>query len=149
MEVKAHLRHLRIAPRKVRLVVNAIRGLSVIRAEEQLRFMNKKSAMPILKLLGSAVANAEHNYKLNREQLVIQSIAVGEAVTLKRWMPKAMGRATPIRHHGSHVQLVVSDKGVKGKAKASAKPEKSLVAKLANREAKKSVKKQPVKKVAN
>lgn len=145
MEVKAHLRHLRIAPRKVRLVVNAIRGLSVTRAEAQLRFMNKKSALPILKLLGSAVANAAHNHKVQPDQLFIQSIAVGEAVTLKRWMPKAMGRATPIRHHGSHVQLVLSDKGAKVKGKAKA--EKSLVANLAAREVRKTVK-QPVKKVA-
>lgn len=131
MEVKAQLRHLRIAPRKVRLVVNAIRGLSVSKAEAQLQFMNKKSAIPILKLLQSAVANAEHNSKLNRDKLMIHSIAVGDAVTLKRWMPRAMGRATPIRHHASHVQLVLSDKVVKGKkeVKEKAKPAAKKVVK--------------------
>lgn len=110
MEVKAQLRHIRIAPRKVRLVVNAVRGLSVPAATIQLRFMQKLSALPVLKLLQSAVASAEHNYKLQGEQLWIKSITVGDGLTLHRWQPRAMGRAVPIRKRASHVTLVLTDK---------------------------------------
>lgn len=111
MEVKAQLRQLRIAPRKVRLAVNLVRGLSVAQAERQLQFMNKASALPLLKLLRSAVANAEQN-KMNKSQLSIKSITVGDGLTLKRWQPRAMGRATPIRKRSSHVVLVLTDQPV-------------------------------------
>lgn len=113
MEAKAQLQNLRIAPRKVRLVANMIRGLPVTVAEDQLRFLQKASAVPVLKLLQSAIANAEHNYRLRREQLKIKSIIVGDGITLHRWKPRAMGRATPIRKRASHVTLVLTDQ--KGK----------------------------------
>ncbi|EKD79249.1 MAG: 50S ribosomal protein L22 [uncultured bacterium] len=109
MEVKAQLRQLRIAPRKVRLAVNLVRGLSVVQAEHQLQFMNKASALPLLKLLRSAVSNAEQQHKVNKSQLSIKSITVGDGLTLKRWQPRAMGRATPIRKRSSHVVLVLTD----------------------------------------
>lgn len=117
MEVQAQLRHLRIAPRKVRLVVNAVRGLSVQQADTQLRFMMKASARPVRKLLQSAVANAEHNYKLRAEQLWIKSITVGDGLTLHRWQPRAMGRAVPIRKRASHVMVVLTDKAPLKKTK--------------------------------
>ncbi len=107
MEVKAKLRHLRIAPRKVRLVVGLIRGLNVTEAEQQLMFLNKKSAKDILKLLNSAVANAENNFKLAKKDLKIKEIKVDEGFTLKRWMPRAHGRATMLRKRSSHVTLVL------------------------------------------
>lgn len=130
MEVKAHLRNLRIAPRKVRLVVNAVRGLSVVQAENQLRFMNKASALPVLKLLQSAAANAEHNNKLRREQLWIHSITVGDGLTLHRWQPRAMGRAVPIRKRASHVMVVLVDKAPakKNRKKAAATSTKTASA---------------------
>lgn len=120
MEVKAQLRHIRIAPRKVRLVVNAVRGLSVPAATIQLRFMQKLSALPVLKLLQSAVASAEHNYKLHGEQLWIKSITVGDGLTLHRWQPRAMGRAVPIRKRASHVTLVLTDKAPVKKTRKAA-----------------------------
>ncbi|EKD75901.1 MAG: hypothetical protein ACD_43C00281G0010 [uncultured bacterium] len=109
MEVTAQLRQLRIAPRKVRLVVNLVRGMTVVQAERQLQFMNKASALPLLKLLRSAVANAEQ-HKLNKAQLSIKSITVGDGLTLKRWQPRAMGRATPIRKRSSHVKITLWEK---------------------------------------
>ncbi len=112
MEVKAQLRQLRIAPRKVRLIANLVRGMSVTQAEQQLRFTNKASALPVLKLLQSAVANAEQKFKLSKDKLHLKSITVGDGLTLKRWMPRAMGRATPIRKRSSHVIVVLSDKSV-------------------------------------
>lgn len=112
METKAQLRQLRIAPRKVRLVVNLVRGLSVVQAEQQLQFANKASALPILKLLRSAVANAEQQAKVTKPQLFIKSITVGDGLTLKRWQPRAMGRATPIRKRSSHVVIILTDKPV-------------------------------------
>lgn len=110
MEVKTQLRHLRMAPRKVRLVVNAVRGLSAEAAVTQLRFMKRLAAIPVRKLIESGIANAEQNNKVKREKLWIKSITVGDGLTLKRWKPRAMGRAVPIRKRASHVIVVLSDK---------------------------------------
>ncbi len=110
MEVRAQLNQLRIAPRKVRLVATLIRGLQVDVAEAQLQFLAKRSAQPLLKLLRSALASAEHNYKLDRKQLYIKSIRVNDGITLQRWQPRAMGRATPIRKRAAHVSLVLDTK---------------------------------------
>lgn len=110
MQVKAKLRNLRIAPRKVRLVANLVRGLSVEQAEVQLQYLDKRSATPVLKLIRSAAANAEHNHKLNRNDLFIKSVEVNDGVTLHRWMPRAMGRATPLKKRGSHITLVLDVK---------------------------------------
>lgn len=98
-----------MAPRKVRLVVDVVRGKSVDEAENLLRFMKKEAARPVLKLLRSAVANAEHNDKLDRSVLRVKSIVADSGTTLKRWMPRAQGRATPIRKRTTHITLVLSD----------------------------------------
>ncbi|MBI2415704.1 MAG: 50S ribosomal protein L22 [Candidatus Kerfeldbacteria bacterium] len=110
MEVTAQLRQLRIAPRKVRLVANVIRGLSVIDAETQLLYLDKRAAAPLLKLIRSAASNAEHNFKMKRDDLVVKKIQVNKAVTLKRWKPRAMGRATPIAKQSAHVVVVLDTK---------------------------------------
>lgn len=122
MQVKAKLRNLHIAPRKVRLVANLVRGLSVEQAEVQLQYMDKRSSTPMLKLIRSAAANAEHNHKLNREDLFIKSVEVNDGVTLHRWMPRAMGRATPIKKRSSHITLVLD---VKETIKAAARKKKA------------------------
>lgn len=105
----AKLRHLRISPRKVRLVANLIRGLSVLEAEKNLRFLPKRAAGPILKLLNSAVANAQHftDQKIAKEDLFISKIMVDAGPTLKKWMPRAMGRAATIRKRTSHLTLAL------------------------------------------
>lgn len=109
MEVRAHLRYLHIAPRKVRLVVDLIRGLSVDQATDQLSVLSKRSARPILKLLNSAVANAEHNFKLERQNLRVKSIVANEGPRLKRFRPRAFGRAAGILKRMSHVTIVLED----------------------------------------
>ena len=107
MEVHASLRHLRMAPRKVRLVVDLVRGLPVTEAETRLSFLMKDAARPVLKLLRSAMANAAHNFKLDPTTLKVATITADAGVTLKRSMPRAMGRATPIRKRTTHINLVL------------------------------------------
>ncbi len=103
----AKLRHLRIAPRKVRLVVSLIRGLKVADAVTQLELSKKTAGRSVLKLLNSAVANAKHNHSLKEETLIVKTAFVDEGVTLHRWMPRAMGRATPLRKRSSHITLIL------------------------------------------
>ncbi len=102
--------YLRISPRKVRLVANLIKGLPVEEAEGQLNFLAKRAARPILKLLRSALANAQNNDKLSKENLYVDKLIVDEGPMLKRWQPRAMGRATPIRKKTCHITLVLGQK---------------------------------------
>jgi len=106
-EVKAKLSYLRQGPRKVRLVTDTIRGRKVTTALNTLSLLNKRAALPILKLLRSAVANAKHNFSLVPENLRVAKITVDGGPVLKRWMPKAHGRATPVRERTSHIELVL------------------------------------------
>ena len=120
MEVQAHLRNLRISSRKVRLVADVIRGMNVGNAKIQLEFINKKSSQPVLKLLNSAIANARHNFNLNEDNLYISKIFINEGTTLKRWIPRAMGRASSINKRTSHITIVLDelkDKTVKEEKK--------------------------------
>jgi len=110
MEAKAHAKFIRIAPRKVQLVVDLIRGKQVGEAVAILRH-TPKSASPIVeKLLNSAIANAEHNYSLDVNKLVISQAYVNQGPTMKRFRPRAMGRASRINKRTSHITLVVSEK---------------------------------------
>ena len=109
-EVTAKLRYLRIAPRKVRAVLDLIRGLDVISAEAQLNHLPKRAAQPILKLLNSAVSNAINQYPVKKEDLYIKKIFADEGPILYRFMPKAFGRAAPIRKRSSHVTIVLGIK---------------------------------------
>jgi len=118
MEVRASLKHLRVAPRKARLVSGLVRGLDVNKAANQLKFLNKKSAKPMLKLLESAVANAINNYDLDRNNLVIKEIKVDEGRVLKRWLPRAHGRATILRKKMSHIAITLSEIVDSGKKEA-------------------------------
>jgi len=123
MQTTAKLRHLRQSPRKVRLVADMIRGLDVLAANDQLKFVDKRATKPILKLINSAIANAEHNDKLTKENLFIKEIRVDEGPTLKRWRPRAFGRAGAIRKRTSHISLILAekiptDKKIKPKDKA-------------------------------
>jgi large subunit ribosomal protein L22 len=120
MDVHASLRHLRQSPRKVRLVVNTVRGLSVSAAETRLTFLPKQAAKPVLKLLRSAIANAEHNFKLDKKDLYVSRITADGGPTLSRWRPRAFGRAAPIRKRTTHIMLVLStDKPAAKKAKTT------------------------------
>lgn len=104
----AKLNYLHIAPRKVRLIANTLKGLSVKEAEAQLLLRVQRSARPLLKLVRSAVANAKNN-KLDVSKLFVSSILVNGGPILKRFLPRAQGRATPIHKKMSHVVLVLSE----------------------------------------
>lgn len=107
---KATAKIVRIAPRKVRLVVDTLRGKSVAEAISTLRFANRGAAKPVEKVLNSAVANAEHNFDLNAEDLVVKEAYVNEGPTLKRFRPRAQGAASGINKRTSHITIVVSEK---------------------------------------
>jgi large subunit ribosomal protein L22 len=110
MQATANARYVRIAPRKVKLVVDLIRGKQVGEAIAILRH-TPKAASPILeKLLNSAIANAEHNYSLDPNNLVVTQAYVNQGPTMKRFRPRAMGRASRINKRTSHITLVVSEK---------------------------------------
>jgi len=118
MEVSAKLKHLKVSPRKTRIVVDVVRGMEVDKALDQLKFVNKKVTKPIEKLINSCISNAEHNFELDRSNLFIKKIKVDEGPTLHRWMPRAFGRATPIRKRTSHVNLVLAEIKDSGEIKA-------------------------------
>lgn len=110
MEVKSQLKYVRISPLKVRLVGDLIRGLSATEAQKQLRFCSKKAADSLLKLLNSAIANAEHNFQIAKDNLYIKELRVDQGPTFKRQLPRARGRADLIRKRTSHVTLVLEQR---------------------------------------
>jgi large subunit ribosomal protein L22 len=118
MEVKANLKHLRMSPRKIRLVIDVVRKMPVETALDQLRFMNKLAAEPVAKLIMSAIANGENTYSLERSNLYIKEVRSDEGVMLKRWMPRAHGRACSIRKRGCHLSLVLGEIKESGKKEA-------------------------------
>ena len=132
MKVDAKLNYLRIAPRKVRLVVDLIRGRKVSEAEDRLKFVKKRAAKPVDKLLKSAIANAEHNFDLKKDNLYISEIKVDQGPTLKRWRARARGAANEIQKKTSHITIVLDEieagkeikTGKKGKIKIVKKKEK-------------------------
>ncbi|WP_026389245.1 50S ribosomal protein L22 [[Acholeplasma] multilocale] len=109
MEAKAKLNMIRISPRKVRLVVDTIRNKSVANAVATLQNLDKASAEPVLKLLNSAVANAVNNNGMEADKLFVKTVFVDEGPTLKRFRPRAHGRAYEILKRTSHITLIVSD----------------------------------------
>jgi large subunit ribosomal protein L22 len=115
MEARAIARHVRMSPRKVRLVVDQIRGKSVNEAYAILQFSKKSASEPVGKTLRSAVANAQvraqdNGNVLDVDDLVISEAFVDEGPTLKRWKAAAQGRAAPRRHRTSHITVVVDSK---------------------------------------
>ncbi len=107
MKVTATLSNVHVAPRKARLVAGLVRGLGVAEAKIQLEKSVKKMSLPLAKLLASAVANAENNFSLDRKDLRVVRIDVNEGQKLKRFMPRAQGRATPLWRRLSHVTIVL------------------------------------------
>lgn len=107
-QTTAKLNYLKIAPRKVRLIANTLKGLSIQEAEAQLLLRVQRSSRPLLKLLRSAINNAR-NYKLDVAKLKVDSILVNQGPMLKRFLPRAQGRATPIHKKMSHVVLVLKE----------------------------------------
>ena len=109
MMTRAHARFIRQSPYKVRRVLDLVRGLPVNEARVVLEHTNRRAAAPILKCLDSAVANAEHNLALDADELFVAQAYADEGPTLKRWRPRARGRATRIRKRTSHITITVAD----------------------------------------
>jgi large subunit ribosomal protein L22 len=109
MENRAVLKYLRLSPRKVRVVADQVRGKTVAEALTILRFLEKRGAPHVAKVLGSAVANAKQGKDIDVDALVVKTIMVDEGPTMKRFMPRAMGRATKILKRTCHVTVVVSE----------------------------------------
>lgn len=107
---KASAKTVRIAPRKVRLVVDLIRGKSIGEAISILKFTPRGASPVVEKVLMSAIANAEHNYDLALENLYVSEAYVNEGPTLKRFRPRAKGSASAINKRTSHITVVVSEK---------------------------------------
>jgi large subunit ribosomal protein L22 len=122
-DIKSQLNYLRIAPRKIRGVVDLIRGKEIREAERQLKFLSRRPAHLILRALKSAIANAKSNFNLERENLFIKNILVNQGVPYKRWRAMSRGRAYPIMKRTSNIILIL---GVKEGAKISKKSPASL-----------------------
>lgn len=110
---RAMAKTVRIAPRKVRLVLDAIRGKAVNEAYAILEFLPNTSTEAVYKVLNSAVANAENNYSMDREDLFVSFAVANEGPTLKRFRPRAKGSASPINKRTSHIIIEVSEKEAK------------------------------------
>jgi large subunit ribosomal protein L22 len=110
MEARAVSRHLRIAPRKARGVVDLIRGKNVGDALMILDFLPRKGARLVAKTLKSVIANAESQQRVDVDRLYVRRITIDGGATLKRFMPRAHGRATPIRKRTSHITIVVDER---------------------------------------
>lgn len=106
----AKLNYLKIAPRKVRLIADNIKGLSVNEAEARLLMQSRRPARALLRLLRSATANAKNNQKLDTSHLFVQSIRVDRGPMLKRYLPRARGIATPIQKKMSHIVLILGER---------------------------------------
>jgi len=144
MKVSAKLNNLRIAPRKVRLVAELVTGLDVDDALVQLDAKIKRGCEPVRKLLLSAISNAENNFGIDRSNMFVLSVTVGGGPTLKRWMPRAYGRAAMIKKRTSKIEIIV-DERIEGKGrKTKEQLEKEKKERL---EEKKKIEKEAVKKM--
>jgi large subunit ribosomal protein L22 len=114
MEIKVKNRFIKMSSKKLRLVANLIRGAKVDVALNQLKFANKKAVEPIAKLLKSAIASAEHDFEMDKNNLFVKEIRIDEGGMLKRWTPKAHGSATPIRKRLSHINIIVGELAASG-----------------------------------
>lgn len=126
-EIKAKLRFLKMGPRKVRLIADMMRGHKVTILLERLALNSRSAAEPMLKLLKSAVANAKNNFKLDVGTLRVKTITVDGGPVVKRWMPRAHGRATPLRQRTSHINLVlISEQPIVKKKKSGKEIKKAI-----------------------
>ena len=108
MQAKAIARYVRVSPRKARIVVDKVRGKEVVDALDILRFNERAVAEVVSKVVASAAANAEHQYGVRPENLVIKEAYVDEGPTIKRFRPRAKGSASPINKRTSHITVIVA-----------------------------------------
>lgn len=147
MEAKAQARYVRVTPQKARRVVDLIRGLSAGEAQAVLRFAPQAASETVGKVLDSAIANASNNLNLDPSTLVVAAAYVDEGPTMKRFRPRAQGRAFRIRKRTSHITVVVAPKGSGAARKAEAAAAKATEAEAAA-PAKKTAAKATAKKTA-
>ena len=129
-QARAEAKYVRMTARKVRLVVDAIRGKMVTDAEDLLKFIPRGAATPVAKVLKSAKANATNNHDMLEDQLFIKSAFVNEGPTLKRMLPRARGRGDSLLKRTSHITIVLEEKPVERRA-----PRKAAGKKKATKEA--------------
>lgn len=110
VEVIAKLRYLRMAPRKVRLIADVIRGRNALQARTILERLDRRARLPLKKLLISSIANATHNFRLHEDDLYISELRVDGGPMVKRTFPRSRGRADVKRKRMSHITLVLSEK---------------------------------------
>jgi large subunit ribosomal protein L22 len=111
MEVAATARDIRVSPRKLRLILDRLPGLSVDQALALLRYMPSPHAVPVSKVVRSAAANAENNFDIDVDDLVITSAVANEGRTMKRFRPRSRGRVSPLLKRSSHITIVLDEKG--------------------------------------
>ena len=140
MKVNAKLNNLRIAPRKSKLVADLIKGLDVSEALNQLEAHVKRTSPHMKKLLLSAIANAENNFGLDKDNLYVYEARIGAGPTMKRWMPKAFGRAGEILKRTSKIEIILEER-VEGKNRKT-KEEMEAEMKKREKERKKEEKEQ-------
>jgi large subunit ribosomal protein L22 len=122
MNVRATAKFVGTSNRKVGLVAQLIRGRKASEAITVLTQTSKRATEPVGKVLQSAIANAENNYNLSARNLIVESVLVGPGPTLKRFRPRAQGRAFPIRKRTSHITVVLADTKAVGKAESAVAP---------------------------
>lgn len=110
VQVKAFARYIHTSPQKLRLVADVIRKSRVDAALEQLRFSSKDAALPLAKLLNSAIANAVHNFNLNKEDLVVAQLTIDGGPVMKRMFPRAQGRGEIVRKRMSHINMILESR---------------------------------------
>ena len=118
-EFKAFARYIHVSPRKLRLVADLVRQTPVDTALEQLRFSSKNAALPLSKAINSAVANAVHNFNMNKDNLFVKSITIDQGPVFKRYAPRAQGRAFVERKRTSHINVILESRDIKHKTKRS------------------------------
>jgi len=119
MEVKAIYKDFRMSPQKVREVVRQIQGLPAVEAAAKLMFVPRKSAKAVAKTLNSAIANAENNHDLKREDLIVQEATAGKGHVMKRFRPRARGSASPILKRSTNIRIVLSNEAKAAPAPAA------------------------------
>ena len=120
-EVKAFARYIHVSPQKMRLVANLIRKAPVDVALEQLKFSSKNAALPIAKAINSAIANAVHNFEMDRDSLYVKAITIDGGPVFKGYAPRAQGRAFVIRKRTSHINVVLESR-----QRSGSKPNRSI-----------------------
>lgn len=108
--MKAHLKQIRISPKKTNVVAGLVRGKKVQDALDILKFTPKKAAQYLYKVIHSAAANAENNDKQKREDLIVKEIVVNKGLVMKRYLPSTRGRALPLRKPTTHISVTLESK---------------------------------------